>query len=107
MRGCSVMTCMMKEKKPSGFVFPPLFDVPSLRDARVPDDVVQSDVAARLHAVGGEEEGRARHVLHGVSPLVQEEPLRAEAALVAEQESKSCVCVCVQRRDWMIRTSED
>lgn len=87
---------MIKEKiRP----FPPLptpffFDVPSLRDARVPDDVVQSDVAARLHAVGGEEEGRARHVLHGVSPLVQEEPLRAEAALVAEQESKSCACVC-------------
>lgn len=88
------MTCMIKEKiRP--FFFPLFFFyVPSLRDARVPDDVVQSDVAARLHTVGGEEEGRARHVLHGVSPLVQEEPLRAEAALVAEQESKSCVCVC-------------
>lgn len=55
----------------SGYFFPPFFsDVPSLRDARVADDVVQSDVAARLHAVGGEEEGHARHVLHGVPPLV-------------------------------------
>lgn len=64
--------------------------LPALRDARVPNDVVQIDVAARLHTVGCEQEGHARHVLHGVSPFAQDEALRAEAALVAKQEAKSC-----------------
>lgn len=63
---------------------------PALRDARVPDDVVQVDVAARLHAVGCQQEGHARHVLHGVSPFAQNEALRTEAALVVKQEAKSC-----------------
>lgn len=92
---------MIKEKKAPGFSL--FFNVPSLRDARVSNDVVQSDVAARLHTVGGQEEGHACHVLHGVPPLVQKEPLCAEAALVAEQESKSCC----KRQDWMIRTYVD
>lgn len=64
--------------------------VPALRDARVANYVVKIDVAARLHPVSGEEEGHARHVLHSVSPFVQEEALRTEAAFVTEQEAKSC-----------------
>lgn len=64
--------------------------VPALRDARVTDYVVQADVAARLHSVGCEEEGHARHILHSVSPLVQKEALRAEAAFVTKQEAEHC-----------------
>lgn len=73
--------------------------LPALRDARVTNYVVQADVAARLHPVGCEEEGHARHVLHGVSPLVQNEALRAESAFVTEQEAESCGRTAGSRTD--------
>lgn len=64
--------------------------VPALRDARVTDYVVETDVAARLHSVGGEEKGHARHILHSVSPFVQKEALCTEAAFVTKQEAERC-----------------
>lgn len=63
-------------------------EVPALRDAGVADDVVQADVAARLHALGRQQEAHAGHALHRVTPLAQRQPLRAEATLVIEQEAE-------------------
>lgn len=60
----------------------------ALRDARVTDDVVQAHVAACLHALSSQQEGHAGHTLHRVTQLTQRQPLRAEAALVIEQEAK-------------------
>lgn len=68
-----------------------VLDIPSLRDARVPYDVVQADVAACLHPVSCEEEGCARNIFHRIPALVQNEPLFTEAALVIEQETKCFV----------------
>lgn len=67
------------------------FGSPSLRDSRVPNYVVQSDVAARLHAISCEEEGHACYVLHSVPALVENESLGTEATLIAEQETKGCM----------------
>ena len=58
--------------------------LPSLGDSHVPDDVVQADVAAGLHALRGEQEGHARLALHDVTPLAQHQTLGAEATLVVE-----------------------
>lgn len=67
------------------------FGSPSLRDSRVPNYVVQSDVAARLHTISCEEEGHACYVLHSVPALVENESLGTEATFIAEQETKGCM----------------
>lgn len=67
-----------------------VFHIPPLRDACVPNYVVQANVAARLHPFSCKKEGHARHALHSVPTLVQDEAIRTEATLVAEQEAKSC-----------------
>lgn len=47
-----------------------VFGIPSLRDTRVPNYVVQADVAACLHPISCKEEGHARYVLNSVPLLV-------------------------------------
>lgn len=60
----------------------------SVRDARVADDVVETDVAPRLHALRGEKETHPRCALHRVSALAELQPLRTEPTLLVKQEAK-------------------
>lgn len=48
-----------------------IFSVPPLGDARVPNDVVQTDVAAGLHTFCWKEESHTRHALHSIPSIVQ------------------------------------
>lgn len=73
--------------------------LPSLRDPRVSNNVVQSDVAAGLNTFGCEEEAHPGHALHSVPPLVQDQPLGAEATLVVEEETESW--------QWQTNTDEE
>lgn len=63
--------------------------IPSLRNARISNDVVQADVAARLHAFSCKEESRAGHTLHCVSSFVKNQPFGAEPTFITEQEPKN------------------
>lgn len=62
--------------------------IPSLRDACVPNYVIQSNVAACLHTFCSKEKGHACNALHSVPPLVKNEPLCAESTFVIEEEAK-------------------